>query len=222
LLGQIAVDDPARVCGLERLRDADPEHRRAAPIERRVRFERAREARAFEPFHREPRLAVVGRAVRDVRDDRGMIEAREDVALDRESIRATAFGQHLERDEPPALAIARAIDGAHAARAGLHEDLEAVADHLGRAVDEAAELSIARISHSSTPRTARASARYSSSLTVIARENIPPAAPPTPSRVESCTTRALEWGPVTESLDQLGLSALADRSGLAPDAQSCA
>ena len=57
--------------------------------------------------------------------------------------RADELGaQHLERDELVELAIARAVDGAHAARAEQPEDLVAAADqfrptHAGRTASEA-------------------------------------------------------------------------------------
>jgi hypothetical protein len=57
-----------------------------------------------------------------------VIERRQQAGLARETLRVAPRSEQLQRDDLPALAIARAVHAAHPARACQRKDLEAVVD----------------------------------------------------------------------------------------------
>src|SRR5690349_10928995 len=79
------MDDTLHVRSTETARDAANEGNRIRRPEPTALENRA-QIFAFEPFHDQERPAVLGRAMRDVTDDRGMIEVREYLGFAREAI----------------------------------------------------------------------------------------------------------------------------------------
>ncbi len=98
-----------------------------------------RQVLAVEPLHRDEARAAVGDAVGDVTDDRRVSELGQDRRLLVEALRLAhlAAGEDLDRDRRAGREIARAVDRAHAARAGLGEKVEPPGDDL---LDHAAYL----------------------------------------------------------------------------------
>ena len=126
----VAVDDAAsgartpapRPCGAR----GRPSRRRWACWRRKPR----REVLAVQPLHRDVALAAVGDAVGDVADDGRVNEARQDRRLLVEPLRLAGLAarQDLDGHRGPGGEIARAVDRAHASRAGLGEEVEAAGD----------------------------------------------------------------------------------------------
>ena len=138
-------------------------------------MEPARERRAHEPVHHEP-LHTVLRAARDVRDDRRVHDGLEGRALAPEALVGPGLANDLHRDLALRLAVERRMYEAHPALADELSELEAIPEHVARArlAHERAQSSdraVVEHRHGSTPRTARASLRHSSSVAVISRSS---------------------------------------------------
>ncbi|MEJ7732564.1 MAG: hypothetical protein WKG00_25585 [Polyangiaceae bacterium] len=133
---EIAVDDAALVQHLQRLGDALRQAHALADAHPATRQPRAQRL-ALQPLHGQPGQALVGEPVGHVADDARVAEPGEHRRLAREAHRVLVAldledldGHHLA-----ALPIARAIDVAHAARAGAALDLEPLHDDGAREHD---------------------------------------------------------------------------------------
>ena len=122
----VAMDDAARVRDAERLGDAAHEGDGVAKTDRPARDARG-ERLALEPLHRDVELAARAQPVVDVAHDGGVAQRREHPRLAPEALQQLGAGarEQLERDRLAGLAIARAVDDAHAPLAGQALDLEA-------------------------------------------------------------------------------------------------
>lgn len=106
-----------------------------------------------------------------------MRRAREGLTLALEARQVVVAGgpQHLDRHLASSLAIPGAVHHAHAALAEHLAQLEARVDHvpaagLGDEGAEPRERAVVEHRHGSTPSTARASLRHSSSVAVMSRK----------------------------------------------------
>jgi hypothetical protein len=90
------------------------------------------EVLAFEPLHREVRLAVLGDPAVDVADDGRVREVGERAHLAAEPLRGLLLGasQHLDGDDGAREPVVRAVHDAHPAGSGLGNHLEAIRQDL--------------------------------------------------------------------------------------------
>jgi hypothetical protein len=129
----VAVDDASRMRDGQRFGHAAAQLQALAHAQRRSRQAIA-QLFALEPLHHEVGLPSRRDAMRNVTDDPGMPEAREQLGLACEAgaVQGRVALEHLDRHRLAARFVAGAVHVSHAARAGEAFDLEAFADDLAR------------------------------------------------------------------------------------------
>ena len=125
----VPVDEAARMREREALGGAADDGDALADCEAPA-VKAVAEVLPVEPLHGDVGEALRGDAVGDVADDCGVVEFGERLAFTQEpaDLGYAALLDHLERDALAGESIARAVDGAHAARSREAHDLEAVGD----------------------------------------------------------------------------------------------
>ena len=131
----VAVDDPGRVRGVERIRNVDADVEDEL-VRDRLRTDSMLERLSFQELHHDELLAleladVVDRA--DVRMIQGRSSPRFPLkAFDRVTVLQDRFGKELERDVAAQSGVLRLVDDAHAAPTQLRDHLVVryrLADH---------------------------------------------------------------------------------------------